>query len=151
MKLFVERRKRINESLDSPCEGIFWFIDGNLIAYTEQVDTTGKLSTTLEHKDIWEHIKNQYKVDGKTVQYDYFPRGRVIANPKTVDGKFDHYDVFIYIDSCINNDDCLNDIYYEFRLNKNCLTKYIGASGGVTSNHYICHNCKHNIPKPWDR
>lgn len=141
MKLFVERRRRINESIDSPCEGIFWFINEELVAFTEQVDTSGKLSTDLEHKKIWEIISGRYKISEKKVPYDYYPRGRVMVNPRYVNGSFDHYDAFIYIDDCINNSEYLKDIYYEFRLNKNCVIKYIGSEGGVTSDHYTCHKC----------
>lgn len=142
MKLYVERVRRFNESIDSPCEGIFWFIGDELVAFTEQVDTKGRMSTTLEHRDIWREISHRYRVNGKDVSFNYFPRGRVMVNPKTKNDVFDHYDVFIYIDDCINSDDFLSDIYYEFRLNKNCEIKYIGSDGGVTSNHYRCHDCK---------
>ena len=144
IKLIVERRKRINESIDSPCEGIFWVINGNIHAFTEQVDTSGMLSTNFEHKDIWNEIKHRYQVDGKDVPFDYYSRGRVMVNPIYINGKFDHYEAYIYIDDCINDDDTLSDIKYEFRLNKNCIIKYIGSDGGVTSNHYRCHNCRHS-------
>lgn len=36
IKLILERRN-VFESLGKPCEGIFWFIDGQLIAYTDSV------------------------------------------------------------------------------------------------------------------
>lgn len=141
MKLFIERKRRMNESIDAPCEGIFWFINNELVAFTEQVDTSGKWSTDLEHSHIWNMIPERYKVNGHSVPYDYFPRGRVMVNPNHINGVFDHYDVFIYIDDCINSTEYLKDIYYEFRLNKNCKIKYTGSDGGITSNHYTCHNC----------
>jgi hypothetical protein len=141
MKLFVERKRRIDESIDSPCEGIFWFINQELVAFTEQVDTSGRLSTDLEHKKIWNIISERYKISGKKVPYNYYPCGRVMVNPRYVNGSFDNYEAFIYIDDCINNSEYLEDIYYEFRLNKNCVIKYIGSEGGVTSDHYTCHKC----------
>lgn len=141
MKLFIERRRRMNESIDAPCEGIFWFINNELVAFTEQVDTSGRWSTDLEHSRIWNMISERYKVNGHSVPYNYFPRGRVMVNPKYINGVFSHYEAFIYIDDCINSPECLEDIYYEFRLNKNCKIKYTGSDGGITSNHYTCHNC----------
>lgn len=142
-RLFTERKKRLGESLDSPCEGIFWVIENELIAFTEQVDTTGRFSTSLEHIKIWDQIKQKYQVSGKTVSFDYFPRGRVMVNPVYLNiYTFNHYDVFIYIDDCINNDDIITDILYEYRLNKNCDIRYIGSSGGIESNHYRCYMCR---------
>jgi hypothetical protein len=143
IKLYVERRKRLSESLDAPCEGIFWIIDNELIAYTDQVDTSGKLSTTLEHRKIWNEIKDKYTDDEmQLVPYDYYPRGRVMVNPIYKDGKFDHYNAYIYMDECIKTYENITDIIYEFRLKNNCDIKYVGSSGGVESGHYVCHNCK---------
>lgn len=142
--IIIERKRRMNESLDAPCEGVFWFVNGDICAFSEQCDTSGRYSTNLEHKEIWEELKNmkKYMVDGTVVPYTYFPRGRVMVNPKYVDGVFNHYDVFIYVDDCCNNEECLSEIIYEFRLNKNCEIKYVGSDGGITSNHYTCRNCR---------
>ena len=144
LKIITERKYRTNESLDAPCEGIFWIIDDKLIAFTEQTDTTGKWSTDLEHTKIWKEIKFKYKVDGREVKYNYYPRGRVVVNPiRDSGGEFKNYDVYIYIDKCINNTEILNDIKYEYRLNNSkCKIKYIGSEGGITSDHYTCHNCR---------
>ena len=138
----MSRKKRLNESLDCPCEGIFWVIGDELIAFTEQTDTLGKHSTTLEHRKIWSEIWSKYTLDGKPVLFDYFPRGRVMVNPVYKDDKFDHYNAYIYIDDCINDDEIISDLIYTFRLNKNCDIKYIGSEGGVESDHYRCHLCK---------
>lgn len=143
IKLIVEKTRRLNESIYNPYEGIFWIINNDLICFQEQVDTTGKWSTDLEHKNIWHEIKNKYLVNSKEVSFDYFPRGRVMVNPIYKDNKFIHYDCYIYIDNCINKEDIVSDIIYNFRLNgQNCIIKYIGSDGGITSNHYTCHNCK---------
>lgn len=144
LKIFVEHKRRINEALNTPCEGIFWVINDKLIAFTEQVDTTGKWSTDLEHSKLWTELKHKYLVNGKEVTYDYYPRGRVMVNAiNDADGKFKNYDVYIYIDNCLNDEETLEDIKYEFRLNNSkCILQYVGSDGGITSNHYICHNCK---------
>lgn len=140
-KIKTEKKLRLHEAYNVPCEGVFWFIDDELLAYPEQVDSKGMWSTTLEHIKIWEHIKDNYLVNGKTVKYNYFPRGRVVVNAITNNGILDHYDAYIYIDNCINNEDNLNTIKQEFNL-FNCEIKYIGSEGGITSDHYTCHNCK---------
>ncbi len=143
IRLISQRKRRLNESIYNPYEGIFWFIDENLISFQEQVDSTGKWSTTFEHKDIWNEIKHKYLVDNNVVSFDYFPRGRVMVNPIFKNSVFDHYDCYIYIDDCINTEDIIQEIIYDFRLNnEHCIIKYIGSDGGITSNHYKCNNCK---------
>lgn len=144
MKLiYLDKKRRISESIEAPYEGIFWYIDGELVVFSEQVDTSGNMSTTYEHKKIWNEIIFKYKLDnGCTVPYDYYPRGRVMVNPHKTNGVFDHYNAYIYIDDCINTDENIYDIICEFRLNKNCEIKYIGSEGGIESDHYRCHNCK---------
>ena len=131
-------------SVDTPCEGIFWLIDDEIVSFDNPVTISGMWSNTIEHSKLWPEISSRYKVDNQTVPYNYFPRGRVMVNPiKDDNGKFLHYDAYIYIDNCINNEDVLDDIKYTFRLNKpNVNIKYVGGEGGITSDHYTCHNCK---------
>ena len=135
VRLIVEKL-HINESLGKPCEGIFWFIDNKLISYMDPVG----FNTTLEHKNVWENIKNQYN----NVSFDYYPRGRVMVNEiRNDDGVFEKYKVFIYIDDCINTDEIVMEIEYQFSVTgSNCEIVYVGSDGGITSNHYKCHNCK---------
>ncbi len=144
MRKFTVHKLRIKESLELPSEGIFWVIDNRLVAFDDLVDTSGRYFDNVEHIKIWNEIKHMYKVDGREVEYNYFPRGRVMVNAvRDNDGTFLHFDVYIYIDNCINNDDIIDEIKYTFRLNKpNCDIKYVGADGGITSNHYTCHNCR---------
>lgn len=142
-KIKSERKLRLHESYNAPCEGIFWVIEDELISFLEQVDSKGMWSTTLEHIKIWEHIKHDYLVDGKPVNYNYFPRGRVMVNVIRKNDVLDHYDAYIYIDECIHTDETLNMIKQEFNL-YNCHICYIGSDGGITSDHYVCHNCGKN-------
>ena len=144
MRKFTVYKLRIKESLELPSEGIFWVIDNRLVAFNDPVDTSGKYFDNVEHIKIWNEIKHMYKVDGREVEYNYFPRGRVMVNAvRDNDGTFLHFDVYIYIDNCINNNDIIDEIKYTFRLNKpNCDIKYVGTDGGITSNHYTCHNCR---------
>ena len=144
MRRFTTHKLRIKESFELPSEGIFWVINNRLVSFDDTVDTSGRYFDNVEHIKIWNEIKHMYKINGKEVEYNYFPRGRVMVNPmRNNDGTFSHYDVYVYIDNCINNDDIINEIKYAFRLNRpNCNIKYIGADGGITSNHYTCHDCR---------
>ena len=59
--------------------------------------------TNLLHVEIWKQIKNQYKVNNKTVPYNYYPRGRVMIMPIfDYNGTFNYYDVTVYLDKCID-------------------------------------------------
>lgn len=128
----------IVENLDCPCEGIFWVINNELIAFKDRVDITGRFSTDLQHRKIWPEIKYKYG----DFDFDYFPRGRIMVNAVTKENTFDHYDAYIYIDDCINNEKMISDLIYEYNLNKNCVIKYVGSLGGITEDHYKCNNCK---------
>lgn len=145
MKSFTVRRLSIKESvLNMPAEGIFWIINNEFVAFDNPVTTDNTSFTTIEHKKIWHEISSRYKVNDHIVDYNYFPRGRVMVNAiKDINGKFTHYEAYIYIDKCINNEETLENVIYTFRLNKsNCKIKYIGTDGGITDNHYTCHFCK---------
>ena len=134
IRLIVEKTN-ILEGYGKPCEGIFWVIDGSLITYMDPVG----FNTTLDHKKVWETIQNKY---GK-VSFDFYPRGRVMVNEIRHNDSLEGYTAFIYIDDCINNDEIIDEVKYEFRLTgENCKIAYIGSDGGITSNHYKCHNCK---------
>lgn len=66
-----------------------------------------------------------------------------MVNPVYDNGTLSGYKVYIYIDNCINNEEIIDEILYDFRLKgDNCELVYCGADGGITSNHYQCHNCK---------
>lgn len=133
IRLILEKR-HINEGYGKPCEGIFWVIGNKMIAYTDPVG----FDTDLEHVKMWKEIKHSYG----DVPFDYYPRGRVMVNEvRNSDGTLKNYKAFIYIDDCINNAEIINDVKYYFLLN-GCDIAYIGSDGGVTSNHYKCHNCK---------
>ena len=85
----------------------------------EQAEVYGDfLNFPESHMDIWDKFyKKQYKVD-----FDYYPRGRVVYHTKE-----DCY--YIYHDKCINE---LEEIlkYYKDTHYKIC-----------TDYHYQCHHC----------
>ena len=142
IRLVVEHSKQFREGYNSPREGIFWIIHDDIISYVLDPKSTSNFN--YEHKNTWESIKNNYLINGEPVPFDYFPRGRVmVVERKTSEGTIDHYDAYIYLDDCINTKEIIDEIKYEFRLTS-CNIKYIGSDGGITSNHYRCHNCSNS-------
>ena len=138
IRLIVEKHN-IRESYGVPCEGIFWLINNDLIVYTDPVNRYST-QNIFDHKRVWESIKEKYG----NVVFNYYPRGRVMVNPVTDNtGTLTGYKAYIYLDNCINTEEVLNELRYEFRLtSENCEVVYHGSDGGITSNHYTCHNCK---------
>lgn len=139
MKL-IEKVK-LHKLPNLPCEGIFWVIDDTLISFMEKENPYDFHSTDLLHIEEWKKIRNQYKVNGKAVAYNYFPRGRVMLIPIYENSKFEHFEAYIYIDKCIDNDNIRMNIINQFTLYNYCDVKFDGQLG-VDGSHYICHNCK---------
>ena len=135
IRLITEKRN-IKEGYGKPCEGIFWIIDNQLITYMDPVG----FNNNLDHKKVWTSIKHQYG----NVPFDYYPRGRVMVNEiRDSDGVLQKYRAFIYIDDCINSEEVIDEIRHRFDLDRtHCEIVYIGSDGGITSNHYQCHNCR---------
>ena len=143
----VKMHRRIidtEHSFSLPYEGIFWLINDDLYAFADQVDKSGRFSTTLTHKDMWRTVQDTCFL-AKDVDYVYFPRGRVSIIPREIkvndsDYKIILYDSFIYLDKCINNNEIIDIIKHEFYLyGTEC--KYIGCDGGITEDHYCCNCC----------
>lgn len=138
------KKQIIPESLVCPYEGIFWIIDDELIALTDSVNPNNHFDCTdLLHRESWKYLKDQYKVNGRCVGYNYFPRGRVetlvIQNNA---GNLDHYEANIYIDKCIDNIRNRDRIEDKFRL---YLPKVIINYSGqlyIDGSHYTCYQCR---------
>lgn len=113
--MIIRETVRLNESVNCPYQGIFWYINDELICFMDKVNYRDFHDTDLLHIEVWKQIKNQYKVNGKTVPYDYFPKGKVVVLPIVNNDKFDHYDVTIYINEDINTEEIRE--YVEDRFN----------------------------------
>lgn len=104
--------------------GVFWVIDGQLLAFPYgSVDTdlgVAKSGLTYNHKRLWPDIKPK----GCNKSYNYYPRGRVDVNNKGV--------AIIYLNPNID-DDMISDIKIEFGIR--------GPFRVVQdySSHYLCH------------
>lgn len=138
-------KKYIKSNTVLPKQGIFWVIDGKLISFADTVDPYDFIEFgALNHKDAWRHIKSEYLVNGREVEYDYFPRGRVIVNPTFNEN--DHINGYfcgIYADPCIIDDiDVREQIENDFDLyHPSCTVSYEGDYS-TDNTHYTCHNCR---------
>lgn len=137
----------LKENINYPYEGYFWIIDGNVIGaatevphYNYDYNLNGKT-----HKNTWDKFQDDYLVNGKPVEWDYFPRGRVMVDPNyDLENKFTDYSCMVFLDKCINNAECKQLIVDYYNLNVPTLPHItwtmLGERAGI--DHYQCHNCK---------
>ena len=135
--------KANNTSL--PQQGIFWFIDDNLVSFAETIDPDNFVEFgAMNHQDTWRQIRSKYLREGKLVEYDYYPRGRVIVCPTfDDDSNITGYDCLIYADPCINEDPLAwEQIEQSFNLNQeSCNISYEGDYS-TDNTHYTCTYCR---------
>lgn len=103
--------------------GIFFLVNGKLLLHTcsfdEALSYGDFLNYPLSHDHVWiKHYHAQYKVD-----FDYWPRGRIIYNTKT-----EVYTVFY--DKCM--EDSISSIVQSL-INQKILLRQ--------DEHYQCHLC----------
>lgn len=137
----------IKENINYPYEGYFWIIDDAVVGITSEVphynydyNLNGKT-----HKNTWDKFSCDYLVDGKEVEWDYFPRGRIMVDPNyDMDGKFTEYSCIIFLDKCINNQHYKDMIVDYYNLNLPTIPHIswtmLGERAGI--DHYQCHNCR---------
>jgi hypothetical protein len=134
----------VTESLQVPYEGIFWYIDNKLVALCDQVNPNDPYdSTDLLHKDCWKYLSDKYTINGKSVTYDYFPRGRVETLVILDDNKkLSHYESYVYLDKCINKKKIIDEIIETFRLYLPNVNVSVEGQLFIDGSHYTCNNCK---------
>ena len=138
----------LKENRNYPYEGYFWIIDGEVVGITSEVphynydySLNGKT-----HQNTWNEFSDRYKVDGKKVPWDYFPRGRIMIDPNydPTTEEFTEYSCIIFLDKCINNNECKKKImdYYNLDLPTipHIMWTMLGERAGI--NHYQCHWCR---------
>ena len=107
-----------------PTKGVFWVVDGLLLAfpYTEDCHSAGlaKSGDTYAHKRLWSEIKPQRC--GKP--YNYYPRGRIEINHQ---GK-----AILYMNPNVD-ESLLPEIMTQFGLEEYPKIIY------DNSNHYKCY------------
>lgn len=139
--------KLLKENRNLPMEGFFWIIDDKIIGYAEEV-TKYNYEYSFQgktHENTWKNFKQDYKVNNKEVEFDYFPRGRVMVDPNyNKDNEFINFSVMIMLDPCLLNDDKYKQMIldnYNLEL-KNCqipMWPKLNDRAGI--NHYTCHFC----------
>lgn len=110
--------------------GIFYVIDITLFCEKTEISNAEKYGANLTHEGSHDWFWNKYlkKLDiSKKVEFDYYPRGRVIYDIKG--NKFK-----IFIDKCINNSKLIDEIKNEFKLNSSVIIY-------DNDEHYVCHKC----------
>ena len=141
MKLVFENT--LDESLLIPYEGIFWYIDDTLIVLKDQVDPNDQFfCTDLLHRTSWSEIAENYKVNGKCVSYDYFPRGRVEILPIKDEYLNVTYVAEVYMDKCIQKQHIKEEIENSFNLFLPNVTVSYPGQLYIDGSHYTCYNCR---------
>ena len=59
----IIKRVKLNEAINSPSEGIFWYINGELIVLSDKINLNDYHSTDLLHINAWNVLKQHYKVN----------------------------------------------------------------------------------------
>lgn len=139
--------KLLKESPNIPYEGFFWVINDSVIGVVSEVPQYNyEYSLNGEtHKNTWSNFKNDFPVNGNSVDFDYFPRGRVMVDPNyDSDGKFIDYSCMVFLDKCINNEECKKKIvdYYNLDLKSVHNISWMMLSERAGIEHYVCNNCK---------
>ena len=137
----------IKENINYPKEGYFWIVDNKVIGITAEVPhyDYGYELNGKTHKNSWGKFSPDYLVNGKEVEWDYYPRGRVMVDPEyDLDGKFTEYSALVFLDKCINNTFCKNLItdYYNLQLPTIPHISWMMLNERAGIEHYSCHNCR---------
>lgn len=110
-----------------PMIGLFFYVEGKLLAYKvalEDAEVYGDfLTSPVSHDTVW------HKGVGlnRPVDFDYFPRGRVVYNKKQ-----EKY--IVYIDRCLDTPEHIAEILKAFGL--------VDCQQTIAfDEHYQCHRC----------
>ena len=138
----------LKESQAYPCEGFFWIINNEVVGilsevphYNYEYALNGKT-----HQNTWNSFKSDYLADGKVVEFDYYPRGRIMIDPEydLTTKEFTEYSCLVFLDNCINNPECKQMIVDYYNLDipaiKHIHWMMLGERAGI--DHYQCHWCK---------
>lgn len=138
---------QLREKLNYPYEGYFWIINDKVVGITAEVpqynydyNLNGKT-----HQNTWNSFKADYLVNGKEVEWDYFPRGRIMIDPNyDLNDRFTDYSCMVFLDKCINNAHCKELIINYYNLDLPTIPHInwtmLGERAGI--DHYQCYNCR---------
>jgi hypothetical protein len=142
----ITSKSKILAGTRLPEDGIFWFIKGKWIVYSDQVSARKQAIQIggYLHSETWKAIACDYIVNGQEVDYDYFPRGRVVVTSRFNEcNEFTHFDCKVYGDSCIlDNEEFRDEIEDHFKLYlSTCKVEFVGQFF-TDGSHYTCHQCR---------
>ncbi len=115
-----------------PEVGPFYVIDNVVFADTESIDDiivtpqTKHTDSDNTHYDYWKILQKVYP-ELRTIDYDYYPRGRVVYSNQE-----DLY--YLYVDKCLQNIKNIRSIIDELNLP----TRKVEVR---EDEHYQCHIC----------
>ena len=125
--------KRIVAGSAEPELAVFWYVPdrdlfiGDRGALSDGVYFGDFGQLNYDHFDRWETWKNEYRLPD--VEYDYYPRGRVMFNAKI-------HKYVVICDPCIANDvDLRKSLCYEYGLDPRKVV-------WDTDEHYECNKCR---------
>ena len=134
--------KILKENINQPYEGFFWFINDEMLGLCYEVPKYNyELKQSKTHEEVW----NKIKPNNCDKKWDYYPRGRVMVDPNyDSDNKFTNYSAMIFLDPCINNNECKNKIIDYYNLNVPNINLFwmgnLKQRSGI--DHYSCHQCR---------
>lgn len=99
---------------------IFFYVEGKFLLHECSLEDSLKYGNFLNYRDSHFDVWNKYYYNKYQVDFDYYPRGRVIYN--TVENCY-----YIYRDKCIKNLDEITSKYENYKI--------------LDDFHYQCHNC----------
>lgn len=128
-----------------PLEGYFWYINGQIVGVYSEVpkyNYTYQLSGKT-HPSTWNKIADDYLVDGHKVDYDYYPRGRVMVSPELdSQGRFKRYSCQIFADICLDDEEVKDKIVDAYNLYYVDDIDWFISDKYSAMNHYTCHRCR---------
>lgn len=95
----IVKRLMENRNLNESKVGAFFIVNGDILSNEIDVrdgESYGDFVNYSSHWDLWRAAQRQYP-DLKSIEYDTFPRGRVVYNKAT-------HKYIIYLDSKLNNE-----------------------------------------------
>lgn len=125
--------KRIVAGSSEPELAVFWYVPDKDLFIGDRGNMSDGIyfgdfcQLNYDHFDRWETWRNEYRLPD--VEYDYYPRGRVMFNAKI-------HKYVVICDPCIANDEGLRkSLCYEYRLDPRKVV-------WDTDEHYECNECR---------
>lgn len=110
-----------------PYSGCFWIVDDTFVCVA-----TTHYEENIDFSVAWNMVRDLFKADGKTVSYDYYPRGRV-----KIKNDFEERKAYVYIDDCILKKISSLNLLRNLRLLINIVILYISVVIMLRKNTHV--------------